>query len=65
MMDYVDLFENLSDWLVLVAGLVTIVVIVLRSSRPAIRQSPTAAVGVIVWLTVFLFALYLIFGSHS
>ncbi len=63
MTDYLNLFENLFDWLVLGAGLVVIVLVVLRSSRPAITQSPGVMVSVIVWLAVFVFALFLIFGS--
>jgi hypothetical protein len=56
------LVEQVFDWLVLAAGLVMIVMIAWRSSRPAVKTSPGVMVGVIVWLTVFVFALFLIFA---
>lgn len=55
---------DLLDFLVLCAGLAVIVWVGLHSSRrkPTIGWSPAAVIGMIVWLAVFGFPLYLIFG---
>ena len=55
---------DLLDFLVLCAGLAAIVWVGLHSSRrkPTIAWSPAAVIGMLVWLAVFGFALYLIFG---
>jgi hypothetical protein len=60
-----DYPSNLVDVLVLCVGLVLIVWIGMRRSRVRSATSPwpvVAKVGLIVWLAVFAFALYLVFG---
>lgn len=60
MPDAFDLF----DTLVLFAGLAVIIAIALHSSRrrSGTRWPAAAVIGVLAWLTTFVFALYLIFG---
>jgi hypothetical protein len=59
-----DLFDLLFDLLAFRAGLVVIMRVGLHSPlrRVAIALPPGAIIGMIVWLAVFGFALYLISG---
>jgi hypothetical protein len=64
MPDVLDLFDSLFDVLALCAGLVVILWVVLHSfrRRRATALPPAVVIGMLAWLAVFGFALYLIFG---
>ena len=64
MTHYLDLFDHFVDFIAFCAGLVVIMWLALHSSRRkrAMALPPAAVVGILVWLAVFGFALYLAFG---